>query len=220
MPVLFIGNKNYSSWSMRPWLALTWGGVAFEERVLPLGMLGYGKSQMPEILAASPSGRVPALKLDDGATVWDSLAICEWAAEQAASLWPADAKARAHARAASAEMHAGFQALRREAPMNLRRRVKVTPMFSPDAQGDIARIEELWTMLRRTYGGEGAFLCGERSIADAFYAPIATRFRTYNVALSPLAKAYCDTLFSDPSVRAWDAAAQEEPWTQPDIDEI
>lgn len=220
MPVLFIGNKNYSSWSLRAWLALTWGGLAFEERVLPLGATGYGKSHMPDILAASPSGRVPALRLDDGVTIWDSLAISEWAAEQAPSLWPSAAKARAHARAAAAEMHSYFQPLRREAPMNLRRRVKSPPPFSPEAAGDIARIEELWTMLRRLYGAEGPFLCGARSIADAFYAPIATRFRTYAVPLSPLAKAYCDTILSDAAFRAWDAAAANEPWSQPDIDEI
>ncbi len=220
MPTLSVGNKNYSSWSLRPWLALTWANIAFEERVLPLGMLGYGKSQMPDIRAASPSGRVPALDLGDGTTIWDSLAICEWAAEQAPQLWPEDPTARALARAASAEMHAGFAALRREAPMNLRRRVKTAPVLSPDAQGDIERIEELWTMLRRKYADGGPFLCGARGIVDAFYAPLASRFRTYNIALSPLAQAYCTTLFTDPAFRAWDEAAKSEPWSQPDIDEI
>ncbi len=110
-PLLFIGNKTYSSWSMRPWLALKWGGVHFVERLIPLGMGGYGKSIIPDILEASPSGRVPALKLDTG-IIWDSLAISEWAAEQAPSLWPADPAARAIARSAAAEMHSGFAALR------------------------------------------------------------------------------------------------------------
>lgn len=220
MPVLYIGNKNYSSWSMRPWLALTWAGLAFEERVLPLGNVGYGKSKMPDILAASPSGRVPALDLGDGVTIWDSLAICEWAAEQAPQLWPQDPAARALARSAAAEMHAGFAALRREAPMNLRRRMKTPPVLSPDAQGDIERIEELFSMLRRKFPEGGPFLFGARSIADAFYAPLVSRFRTYAIPLSPLAQSYCSAVFADPAFRAWDEAAKTEPWTQPDIDEI
>ncbi len=220
MPVLSIGNKNYSSWSMRPWLALTWGGVAFEERVLPLGMRGYGKSQMPDILAASPSGRVPALDLGGGVVIWDSLAICEWAAEQAPSLWPEDAQARALARSAAAEMHAGFAGLRREAPMNLRRRSKTAPALSHEAQMDIARIEELWIMLRQKYASDGPYLFGMRTIADAFYAPLASRFRTYALPLSPLCQSYANTLFADPAYRAWDEAAKAEPWAQADIDEI
>lgn len=219
MPTLHIGNKNYSSWSMRSWLALAWAGLAFEERVMPLGMTGYGKSKMPDILAASPSGRVPALKLESGAVIWDSLAICEWAAERAPALWPADAEARAVARAATAEMHAGFQALRRDAPMNLRRRA-ASRDWSGDLLGDIARIEEMWADCRARFGAGGPFLFGARTIADAFYAPVATRFRTYAISLSPAAQAYCEAIFADPAFASWDKAAAAEPWAQADIDGI
>lgn len=221
MPTLYLGNKNYSSWSMRPWLALTWSGLAFEERVLELGMLGYGKSQMPDIQEASPSGRVPVLHLDGGEIIWDSLAICEWAAETApdALLWPEDANARALCRSVVAEMHSGFAALRREAPVNIRRKT-VEPPWTPDSRGDIDRIEDMWHTLRTRFAPEGPYLFGERTIADAFYAPIATRFRTYNVALAPVCKAYVSTILADAAVRAWEQAARAEKWTQPDIDRL
>lgn len=217
-PLLFIGNKTYSSWSMRPWLALKWGGVHFVERVIPLGMGGYGKSIIPEILAASPSGRVPALKLDDG-VIWDSLAISEWAAEQAPSLWPADPFARAAARSAAAEMHSGFAALRRDLPMNIRRRT--TPRdWAPDVLKDLARLEESWSDLRARFGAGGDFLFGARSIADAFYAPVATRLRTYGATLSPVCMAYCEAIFADAHFRDWEAAAAREVWTLEDVDAL
>lgn len=219
MPILFIGNKNYSSWSMRPWLALSWAGIAFEEKLLPLGMLGYGKSKQKDILAASPSGRVPALDLGGGDVIWDSLAICEWAAEQAPALWPADRVERARARAAAAEMHSGFAALRKEAPMNVRR-IAPPRAFGGDVAQDLARIEEMWADLRARHAGAGPYLFGARTIADAFYAPIATRLRTYSIPLSPTAAAYRDTLLSDDAVEAWCAAARQEPWAQDDIDGI
>jgi len=219
MPVLYIGNKNYSSWSLRPWLALTWAGVAFEERVLELGMMGYGKSKQANILAVSPSGRVPALKLDAGVTIWDSLAICEWAHEQTphANLWPADPVARAMARTASAEMHSGFAALRRDASMNLRRRAAPRD-WAEDVRMDVARLEELWSDLRTRFGAGGPFLFGARTIADAMYAPVATRIRTYAIPVSPVAQAYCDAIFADDAFKSWEAGAIAETWTQPDVD--
>jgi glutathione S-transferase len=209
-PVLFIGNKNYSSWSMRPWLALRWAGFAFEERVLQLGATGYGKSKVPDILGASPSGRVPALHVD-GAAIHDSLAICEFAAETAAHLWPSDRIARARARALAAEMHSGFAALRAALPMNIRRRVAAQD-WSADVRGDIARIVEMWSEARAT-APHGPYLFGARTIADAFYAPVATRFRTYGVILPEPAQAYCDTLLRDDAFLDWERAAIAESWT-------
>jgi glutathione S-transferase len=210
-PVLFIGNKNYSSWSMRPWLALTWGGIAFEERVIPLGGPHYGKSVNPDILAVSPSGRVPALQLGE-LTVWDSLAICEWAAEQASGLWPADARIRAEARSVAAEMHAGFGGLRRDLSMNIRRRVSI-PNFASDTAGDIERVQEVWGDLRSRFADRGDWLFGQRSIADAMFAPVCTRFRTYGVSLTPTTQAYCNTMFADADFKRWEADAIAEPWT-------
>jgi glutathione S-transferase len=219
-PVLYIGNKNYSSWSMRPWLALRWAGIAFEERVIPLGGVGYGKSQIPEILAVSPSGRVPALHLGQ-LIIWDSLAISEWVYERAPHLWPEDPAVRAVARSAAAEMHSGFPALRRDFTMNLRRRGQ--PRRTPagaDAQQDIARVDETWCQLRAQYGAGGPYLFGARCIADAMYTPVATRFRTYGVALSPPAQAYADALLADAAFLEWEAGAHQEPWTIPSTDEV
>jgi glutathione S-transferase len=219
-PTLYIGNKTYSSWSMRPWLALKWAGLAFEERVIPLGGVGYGKSQIPEVLAVSPSGRVPALDVN-GLTIWDSLAIAEWAAEKHPSLWPQDPTARALARSAAAEMHSGFAALRSHYSMNLRRK-GVPPKQAPadNVLADIARIDELWSSLRARFGGAGDHLCGPRSIADAMFTPVATRFRSYGVALSAPARAYANTLLADPAFQEWDAAAQVEPWFIPQADAL
>jgi glutathione S-transferase len=210
--VLYIGNKNYSSWSLRPWLALTWAGIPFEERLIPLGGPGYGQGKIAEVLAVSPSGRVPALEVD-GLTLWDSLAIAEWAAERApaAHLWPEDARARAVCRSVTCEMHAGFPALRRDLSMNIRRRT--TPRAWPeDTLADLARVEQLWAATRERHGAGGPFLFGARTIADAFYAPVATRLRTYGVAVQPATQAYCDAIFADPAFRAWEAAGAGEPW--------
>ena len=210
LPILHIGNKNYSSWSMRPWLALTWGGVAFEERIIPLGGEGYGRSQIKAVRDVSPSGRVPALHVD-GAVIHESLAICEWAAEQAPSLWPKDALLRARARSAASEMHAGFGALRRDMSMNIRRRLESTPKWPGDTRADIAQLETIWGDLRNRFGGP--FLFGQRSIADAMFAPVATRLRTYAVAISPQAQSYCATIFADPAFQDWERAAEAETWT-------
>jgi glutathione S-transferase len=219
-PILYIGNKNYSSWSMRPWLALTWAGLDFEERVLPLGAMGYGKSKIPEILAVSPSGRVPALHWN-GVVIWDSLAICEWAAEQrpAVALWPEDATARAVARSVAAEMHSGYTALRRDMSMNIRRRAKVGS-WPEDTQADITRVVELWNDVRARFGAGGPFLFGRRSIADALFAPVCTRFRTYGVPLDAVSAAYCDAIFADAAFAAWERAAVAETWTIPATDAL
>lgn len=212
-PALYIGNKNYSSWSIRAWLALRWAGIEFDEIVIPLGMTGYGKSAIPEILQASPSGRVPVVHVGE-ARIYDSMAICEWAHEQApaAGLWPADATKRALARATAAEMHAGFAALRRDLPMNIRRRLDASPALGADTNSDIARVIELWTTLRAEHASAGVFLFGARSIADAMFAPVATRFRTYAIALPEAASAYCEAIFADPDFRTWETDANAEPW--------
>lgn len=215
-PILYIGNKNYSSWSLRPWLALRWAGIPFEEHVIWLGGPGYGKLQIPEVVAVSPSGRVPALAVD-GVTIWDSLAIAEWAAEQAPSLYPEDALTRAVCRAVVCEMHSGFAAVRRDLPMNIRRRT--TPRDWPEeTRADLARIDALWTSTRERYGTDGPFLFGRRTLADAFFAPVVTRLRTYGVPLSPVVAAYCEAVLSDADFRAWEAAAEAEEATMPMIE--
>jgi glutathione S-transferase len=210
LPILHIGNKNYSSWSMRPWLALKWGDIAFEEHIIPLGGEGYGRSQIKEVRAVSPNGRVPALHVD-GAVIYESLAICEWAAEQAPSLWPKDALVRAQARSAAAEMHSGFGALRRDMSMNIRRRLAESPKWPADTRADIEQLNEIWSNLLDRCGGP--YLFGQRSIADAMFAPVTTRLRTYAVEISPQAQSYCATIFADPAFQDWERAALAETWT-------
>jgi len=209
-PVLHIGNKNYSSWSMRAWLALRWGGIPFEENLIPLGGEGYGRSEIKAVRAVSPSGRVPALHLGD-AVIYESLAICEWAAEQTPSLWPADALVRAEARSVSCEMHAGFAALREAMSCNIRRRLEREPEWNRETRADLERLYELWGGLRARYGGEGDFLFGQRTIADAMFAPVCTRLRTYKVSAPDIAQAYCATIFADPAFQDWERAAEAEP---------
>ena len=216
---LYIGNKNYSSWSMRPWLALRWAGIAFDERVIPLGATGYGKSQVKDILAVSPSGRVPVVHWN-GVVLHESLAICEWAAEQNPSLWPKDVKARALARAAATEMHGGFGALRRDLSMNIRRRMDKAPAWPDDTQQDLNRLFELWEGARKQLASGGPWLFGTRSIADAMYAPVVTRLRTYNVKTSDIVQAYCETLFADADFKDWERAGIAETWTIPQADEL
>jgi glutathione S-transferase len=209
-PVLHIGNKNYSSWSMRPWLALKWGGVPFEENVIALGGEGYGLSEIKEVRAVSPSGRVPALHVGDH-VIYESLAICEWAAEQTPSLWPADPLVRAEARAAASEMHAGFFALRAAMSCNIRRRVERQPEWNSATRADLSRLFELWGGLRARYGDRGQFLFGQRTIADAMFAPVCTRLRTYAVETPEIAQAYCAAIFADPAFKEWEQAAEAEP---------
>jgi glutathione S-transferase len=212
-PILYIGNKNYSSWSMRPWLALKWAKIAFDEVLIPLGGEGYGTGQMANVRAVSPSGRVPALSWG-GFTIWESLGIVEWAREKSPDLLPADPEARAVCRSLVAEMHAGLAAMRRDLPMNIRRRT--APRDWPaDTRADLKRVEEIWASTRERYGAAGSMLFGSRSIADAFYAPVATRFRTYGVTLSRVAAAYCEAIFADDAFKEWEGAAQAESWTMP-----
>jgi glutathione S-transferase len=203
---LVIGNKAYSSWSMRPWLLMKQAGIAFDEIRIPL----YQDGHDIKIRRYSPAGRVPVL-IDGAIAVWDSLAICEYLAERHAekNLWPADAAARAHGRAISAEMHAGFAELRSHMGMNVRRRFPGAGR-TPDVANDIARIEQLWNDCQQRYGGP--FLLGAFSIADAMYAPVATRFRTYAVEIAGAAQRYAEMLLDLPAVRAWyaDAAVETE----------
>ncbi|HBS34188.1 MAG TPA: glutathione S-transferase [Parvularcula sp.] len=205
---LYIGDKNYSSWSLRPWLVLRWAGVPFDERLIRLDQPGYGAGKIAEALAVSPTGRVPCLDAD-GLRIWDSLAIAEWAAETypAAQLWPADKAKRAEARAVTAEMHSGFQNVRRDLSMNIRRRLERAPDLPPETHAEIARLDQIWSGLRARFSGEGPWLFGARSIADAFYAPVATRMRSYKVALGASASRWCETIFADRDFRAWEEGA-------------
>jgi glutathione S-transferase len=203
---LVIGNKAYSSWSLRPWLLLRESGIAFDEIMIPL----YQPDSPRKIRERSPSGRVPAL-IDGGATIWDSLAICEYVAEKfpKAKGWPEDAQARAIARSVCAEMHSGFAAVRTELPMNLRgRRTGVTP--SEAARAEIDRIFEIWSDCRRQFGAGGDFLFGRFGIPDAMYAPVVTRFATYGVALSGAVRDYSEAIQALPSLKEWTQAARQE----------
>ena len=210
--VLYIGNKNYSSWSLRPWLCLKWARIPFEERELQLAQPGYGRQAIVEVLNVAPNGRVPALHTE-GLVVWDSLAIAEWAAEAspAAQLWPRDRRLRTEARSIVAEMHSGFAAVRRDLSMNIQRRVQVKgwPM---DTAAELRRLDTLWTDLRSRHAARGPWLFGERTIADAFYAPVATRMRTYGVPLTRAAQSYCEAVFADPDFRVWEAACEPDSW--------
>lgn len=208
---LVIGNKNYSSWSLRPWFLLKQADIPFEEILIPL----YEGEYKTQILHLSPSGKVPCL-IDSNVAVWDSLAIAEYLAELYPSLhlWPDDPAARAEARSISAEMHAGFTHLRSEMGMNLRRQLPgIVP--SADAQADIRRIEQIWTHCRQRHGANGPFLFGQFSIADAMYAPVCTRFRTYGVQLAPENEAYVEHMLNLPAMREWYAAAHAEPHVIP-----
>lgn len=200
-PVLHIGNKRLSSWSMRPWLVLRKAGIDFDENLVPLD-----QDETHETLRAlSPAATVPVLAAGE-VTIWDSLAIAEWAAERTPALWPADADLRARARAVTASMHSGFAALRRDLPMDLQRPVGGTDV-SVQAWRDIEAVFAMWDSCPR--GGDG-FLFGDWSIADAFYTPVATRFRTYAIDLPAEAQAYVDLLLSDAEYLAWEKAGLAE----------
>ena len=204
---LVIGNRNYSSWSLRAWLLLRHFGIDFEEIVLPLDTPEY----FQRIGAHSPTGRVPALHIGDE-LVWDSLAICEVANERwlGGRGWPADPRARAAARSASAEMHSGFPALRSQLPMHCTRQPR-EPHWDADATRDIGRIQELWRDLRHAHGDGEGFLCVSFGIVDAMFAPVCVRFRSYGPSLDRNAQRYMDTIFALPAMREWLAAAAAEP---------
>jgi glutathione S-transferase len=197
---LVIGNKNYSSWSMRPWLALRANDIAFEEIFIPLYT---GDADKKRILSFTHSGKVPVL-IDGDVTVWDSLAIIEYVAERfpEARLWPEDRARRAHARSISSEMHSGFMALRNECGMNLHRPVRAIAL-SDDARANVARIEQIWIECRARYGEFGPFLFGTFGAADAMFAPVVHRFRTYAIAVAPQARAYMDTMMALPAFQEW-----------------
>lgn len=217
LPILHIGSKNYSSWSLRAWLALAWAQIPFRENLLALLPRGAGVNAA--IAAVSPTAAVPALELPDGAVIWDSLAICEWAAEQRpeALLWPAEPSLRALARCVSCEMHSGFAALRHALPMNLRRRAEPRTL-SPEVQAQVERITALWAACQ-TASSAGPYLFGPRpGVADAFYAPVATRLRTYGVQLPPAAQAYVDLICNDEAFRVWEMAALSDPLRLPETD--
>mgnify|MGYP001559583556 FL=1 len=203
---LVIGNKNYSSWSLRPWLLLKQAGIPFTEHHIPL----YVGDWHERVLKHSPSGKVPALQ-HGAIKIWDSLAICEYLAERfpEKQLWPADSAARAEARAVSAEMHSGFQALRQNMFMNIRRRMP-TRGRTPEVATDIERITAMWNDCRRRYTSGGPFLFGRFSIADAMYAPVALRFQTYMVPVDGAAGEYMRTLLALPALQEWVAAAHAE----------
>lgn len=213
---LVIGNKNYSSWSLRPWLLLKHYGVTFQEVRLPLDTPAFYR----DIAQWSPTRRVPVLH-DNSLIVWDSLAICEYINEAYLNgrAWPISVAARALARSVSAEMHSGFQAMRTALPMNCRRQVSTfTP--SADAQRDIDRVKQLWDECRTRFVDGGPFLFGGFSIADAMFAPVALRFRTYGIALNEIERAYSDALFALPALQAWLKAAQSESEAIPATDSI
>ena len=216
MPLLVIGNKNYSSWSLRPWLLLRHFGVAFDEQRLVLDTPAFHA----EIGHWSPTRRVPALH-DDGLVVWDSLAICEYVNER----WlrgrggPEHLPTRAVARAAAAEMHSGFAALRTQLPMNVRREPDAY-RWDDAAQRDIDRVQQLWRQLRESHGADGAFLCGGFGIVDAMFAPVAFRFIGYGVPMDHVASAYVGALLALPAMREWRAASEAESEANPDTDAL
>ena len=183
---LIIGNKNYSSWSFRPWLAMKVAGIEFQETLISLEAADF-KSRL---MAMSGTGKVPLL-IDGGTRVWESLAILEYLAEKfpAAGLWPQDRAARAHARAIGSEMHAGFQALRGQLPMNVRRPV-IVRRIEADAQADVARIDAIWNECRSRFAAAGPFLYGTFGAADAMYAPVVWRFHTYAIEVGGRARLY------------------------------
>jgi glutathione S-transferase len=197
---LVIGNKNYSSWSMRPWLALRASDIPFEEIFIPLYT---GAADKQRILDFSRAGKVPIL-IDGDVAIWDSLAIIEYIAERFPEkhLWPEHAAHRAHARSVSAEMHSGFAALRNECGMNLHRPVRAVEL-SDDARANIARIEEIWADCRERYRRSGPYLFGAFSAADAMFAPVVHRFRTYAIAVTKETRAYMDAMMALPAFAEW-----------------
>ena len=207
---LYIGDKNSSSWSLRAWVLMRAAGIDFRERTISLDL----PDTPARIRPVSPSGRVPCLH--DGETViWDSQAIAEYLAERHRGLWPADASARAWARCVAAEMHSGFAALREEFSMDLGLREPRTPSLKTAA--DIARIEAVWREGRTRFGHGGEFLCGAFGIVDAFWCPVAFRFRSYGIVLSDAAEAYGRALLALPAMREWDEAAARERDLQPPV---
>jgi len=211
MYTLHIANKNYSSWSLRPWVLLTELGIPFEEKLTPF--LGGTSSSWQAFRGFSPTGKVPCLH-DGDTVVWESLAIAEYAAESHPRVWPADARARAWARSAAAEMHAGFSQLRSRCPMNCGIRLRLHEI-PPALARDIDRVQELWDEGLQRFGGP--FLAGDAFTAvDAFYAPVTFRIQSYQLAMDDASRAYVQRMLALPSMRRWYDAALKETWRDPD----
>lgn len=212
---LYIGNKNYSSWSLRPWLAMKVAAIPFEEKLILL----FDDDWKANIAKVSPSARVPVL-VDGDRTIWETMAILEYLAERhpQAGLWPGDAGARAMARSVANEMHAGFSALRTHMPMNIRKSHPGKGMGEGVAQ-DIARVQQIWNDCRQRYGEGGPFLFGGFCIADAMFSPVVSRLTTHAVDLDGISAAYRDAVQALPDMIAWSDAARAEPWSVPE-DEI
>lgn len=208
---LVIANKLYSSWSLRPWMLMTALGIPFDETVIPM----YQPDTKSRMLRYGPTGKCPVL-IDGDVTVWESLAIIEYLGEKFPdkAVWPRDPTLRAHARAISSEMHAGFQGLRSTCPMNLLKRFK-TPSLGDQAKADVARLETMWTGTRERFGEGGPFLYGTFSAADSMYAPVVTRLDTYQIPVSAPTRTYMDAILAHPAFVAWRNAALSEPWTIP-----
>lgn len=208
--ILVIGNKRYSSWSLRGWLAMKKSGIEFEEVLVPL----YREGSHAELKIANPLAppKVPSLKIGDKA-IWDTLAICEFAAEQAidGKLWPEDVYIRAHARSVVAEMHSSFVALREYVPMNLSKKIPYEQLPA-EVEIDINRILEIWHECRSEYADKGPFLFGEFSLADIFFAPVAVRLNSHSVPLDEVCQSYFDTLWAVPDFQDWRVSAEQEEW--------
>jgi glutathione S-transferase len=205
---LIIGNKNYSSWSLRPWIAMKAAGIAFDEVLLPL----YEPGSREQVLKYSPAGKVPVL-VDGDVVVWESLAILEYLAEKfpKAGLWPADIRARSHARVVANEMHGGFQALRKNCAMNMWLPPKPRPQ-PDDVMENVWRIDALWSDCRTRFGAGGDFLFGAFGAADAMYAPVVSRLHSYGLPVGAISRAYMDAVMALPAWREWHDAALKEPW--------
>ncbi len=215
---LDFGNKNYSSWSLRPWLSLKYAGAAFEEVVIGL----RHPDTREKIMSYSKAGKVPILRHGE-ITVWDSLAICEYVAElfPAAGLWPTDSQARAVARSVCAEMHSGFSEIRNQMPMNIRAdKSHLNLANGPDIAGEIHRVTSLWEECRAKYGSRGDFLFGGFTNADAMFAPVVSRFKTYGVTVSPTVQAYIKAVWELPEMRQWIEQARAEPMAIDAIDDL
>jgi glutathione S-transferase len=219
MPTLAIGNKCYSSWSLRPWLLMKEVGIPFEEVLIPFTDPIDTPEWKDKVRRYSPAGKVPVL-IDGDVTVWESLAIMDHLADTYPDrgIWPRDRRARAMARSIAAEMHAGFSALRSACSMNLGKRFPQKDR-GPAVAKDVARIEEIWRTAREAFGEGGPFLFGAFSAADAMYAPVVTRFATYSIPVSPGSRSYMDAIMATEGFQAWRAAALAETWIVPE-DEI
>ncbi len=213
---LIMGNKNYSSWSMRPWIAMKTAGIDFEEEIIPLRQ----PDTKSRILLHSPAGKLPIL-VDGAVVVWESIAILEYLHDKfpKARLWPADVAARAHARSVSSEMHAAFATLRRGLSMNIKRAPRAVPV-TPELQADIDRIGSIWVDCRSRFGRGGRFLFGDFCNADAMFAPVVNRFSAYDVAVPDVVRHYMSDVMALPAWQQWTAEAVSEKWSIDEIDSI